>query len=146
MIVGGLGKMDKRILFLSLLFIFLAFAVSAQAYKNVFILNDVFLNFEIISKQPQTRVNDSLIVHEGGRIDYLSDGKYILISGKSYYDWMSKSYDREMLSKAWNRAFGGDFDADVVQYYGQRQTINISHELDLKGYWNKKRAEIVANK
>ena len=65
--------MNKKILFLSLLFVFLASAVSAQAqtYRNVFILNDVFLNFEIISKQPQTRVNDSLIVHEGGRIDYL---------------------------------------------------------------------------
>jgi len=140
--------MDKRILFASLLFIFLAFAAAAeaQAYRNVFILNDVFLNFEIISKQPQTRVNDSLIVHEGGRIDYLSDGKYILINGKSYYDWMSKSYDREMLSKAWNRAFGGDFDADVMQYYTQRQTIDISHELDLKAYWDKKKAEIVANK
>ena len=131
--------MDKRILFLSLFFVFMA-------YRNVFILNDVFLNFEIISKQPQTRVNDSLIVHEGGRIDYLSDGKYILINGKSYYDWMSKSYDREMLSKAWNRAFGGDFDTDVMQYYTQRQTIDISHELDLKAYWDKKKAEIVANK
>ena len=140
--------MDKRILFLSLFFVFMASAVSAQAqpYRNVFILNDVFLNFEIISKQPQTRVNDSLIVHEGGRIDYLSDGKYILINGKSYYDWMSKSYDREMLSKAWNRAFGGDFDTDVMQYYTQRQTIDISHELDLKSYWDKKKAEIVANK
>ena len=140
--------MNKKILFLSLLFIFLAFAAiaHAEAYRNVFILNDVFLNFEIISKQPQTRVNDSLIVHEGGRIDYLSDGKYILINGKSYYDWMSKSYDREMLSKAWNRAFGGDFDTDVMQYYTQRQTIDISHELDLKSYWDKKKAEIVANK
>ena len=140
--------MDKRILFLSLFFVFMASAVSAQAqsYRNVFILNDVFLNFEIISKQPQTRVNDSLIVHEGGRIDYLSDGKYILINGKSYYDWMSKSYDREMLRKAWNRAFGGDFDVDVMQYYTQRQTIDISHELDLKSYWDKKKAEIVANK
>lgn len=140
--------MDKKILFLSLLFIFLAFAAiaHAEAYRNVFILNDVFLNFEIISKQPQTRVNDSLIVHEGGRIDYLSDGKYILINGKSYYDWMSKSYDKEMLSKAWNRAFGGDFDVDVMQYYTQRQTIDISHELDLKAYWDKKKAEIVANK
>ena len=140
--------MDKRILFASLLFIFLAFAAAAeaQAYRNVFILNDVFLNFEIISRQPQTKVNDSLIVHEGGRIDYLSDGKYILINGKSYYEWMSRSYDREMLGKAWNRAFGGDFDADVIKYYGGRQAINISHELDLKGYWDKKRAEIVAGK
>ncbi|HLC61709.1 MAG TPA: hypothetical protein VJI52_01695 [Candidatus Nanoarchaeia archaeon] len=140
--------MNKIILFSALLFIFLASSVSAhaQSYRNVFILNDVFLNFEIISKQPQTRVNDSLIVHEGGRIDYLPDGKYILISGKSYYDWMSKSYDREMLSKAWNRAFGGDFYADVMQYYTERQTINISHELDLKSYWDKKKAEVAANK
>lgn len=144
----GFGKMKKKILFSSALFIFLAFAAIAHAesYRNVFILNDVFLNFEIISNQPQTRVNDSLIVHEGGRIDYLSDGKYILINGKSYYDWMSKSYDKEMLSKAWNRAFGGDFDADVIKYYEGRQTIDISHELDLKGYWDKKRAEILANK
>ena len=133
-------------LFAALTFLGVAMIAQAQSYRNVFILNDVFLNFAVVSQQPQFRVNDSLIVQEGGRIDYLNDGKYILINGKSYYDWLAKTYGKDMLSNAWGRAFHGDFDEDVVRYYDARETYNISHELDLKSYWEKKMAIIAANK
>ena len=144
-----LEKMKKiTILSLSAILIFFCFALLEQAetYRNVFILNHVFLNFAVISQQPQTRVDDSLIVHEGGRIDYLSDGKYILINGKSYYDWLTRTYGKEMIASSWSKAFHGDFDKDVTEYYDNREAYNISHELDLKAYWEKKRAAIVENK
>ena len=141
-------KMKKLNVLLLSLIIFFSFAsvADAKAHRTVFIMNDVFMNFDVASDYPLDKVNDSIIVHGGGRIDYLSDGKYILINGKTYYEWLTAAYGRERIAKAWNRAFNGDFDDDVIEFYNNRETYNISHELDLKGYWDKRKAQIVANK
>ena len=140
--------MKKIRILLLVVLVFSAFALiaHAQTRRTVFIMNDVFMNFDVESQYPLEKVNDSLIVHGGGRIDYLSDGKYILINGRTYYEWIASAYGKDNIAKAWNRAFKGDFDRDVVEYYNNRETYNISHELDLKGYWEKKKALIAAGK
>ena len=119
-------------------------AASAYAYRTVLILNDLFIDFSVVSHNPYW-INDSEIVQNFGRVNYEDDGRYILTNAVTYYSILNKGYRNKLLA-AWTKSTGGDFDADVMEYYPQRQQINFSRDLDLKSYWYKRKAYVFWDK
>ena len=116
----------------------------AYAYRTVIILNDLFIDFSVASNTPYW-INDSQIVHNMGRVNYEDDGRYILTNAVTYYDILNKAY-RNTLLRAWGKFVGTDFDTNVIQYYNQREQINISGDLDLQEYWYHRKHEVFGYK
>lgn len=142
-------KINKFALILFLIGILLLSSAYAFRYKTVVILNDAFISFAIHSDFDPYWINDSEIVHKGGRIELENDGKYILSNAKSYYDIMYRTH-RDRLDEAWRKKYGGDFGKDMVEYYDSRvltnSPVNASYYFNLKQYWEGKKAEVFGEK
>ena len=117
----------------------------AYAEKTVFVLNNLFVDFSVTSQTGTYRINDSYFVHGKGRINVEDDGKYILSNAQTYYNMLYSVYHDE-LEGAWGRKYGGSFKTDVVDYYNQFGYLNISEDLDLKSYWEKRKSSIFWDK
>lgn len=117
-------------LIFSLLLVFSAYAGS----RTVFIINNLFIDFSVTSQLGTYKINDSFFVHGKGRINVEDDGKYILTNAQTYYNMLYSTYPKE-LNRAWANKYGGSFEDDIVNYYNQYGYLNISENLDLKGYW-----------
>ena len=120
-------------------------SASAFRYKTVVILNDLFIDFSIHSDFDPYWINDSEIVHKGGRIEVESDGKYMLSNAKTYYDIMYRTH-QDRLEEVWRNKYGGDFHEDIVNYYGDRQPLNVSHYFGLKDYWERRKVIVFGEK
>jgi hypothetical protein len=132
--------MNKRLIFISIMFI--AFlAVSVHAARTVFVLNNLFVDFSVTSQTGTYTINDSYFVHGKGRINVENDGKYILTNAQTYYNMLYSIYGNELTS-AWYNNYDGSFEEEVVDYYNQFGQLNISEDLDLKSYWEKRKAEV----
>lgn len=136
--------MKKRMMLLGLLFA-IALASFAYAERTVFVLNNLFVDFSVTSQTGTYRINDSYFVHGKGRINVEDDGKYILSNAQTYYNMLYSVYHDE-LEGAWGRKYGGSFRKDVVDYYNQFGYLNISEDLDLKSYWEKRKSDIFRDK
>ncbi len=132
--------MNKRLILFCFLF-GLVIAGSAYALRTVIIMNDVFVDFAVTSNSPYW-INDSQIVHNLGRVDYLNDGKYLLTNGRTYYDIMNRAYG-EKISRIWAEKTNGDFQIDVLDYHNNKEQINFSYDLDLQRYWKERKQKVV---
>ena len=126
-----------------LLFILFSVVLAGYAYadRTVFVLNNQFVDFSVTSAIGTYRINDSYFVHGRGRINVEDDGKYILTNAQTYYNMLYSVYPDE-LTKAWGTKYQGSFEQDVVSYYNQFGFLNISEDLDLKSYWDRRKAEV----
>ena len=129
----------KRLTLLLILLSTLA-AGTVHAERTVFVLNNLFIDFSVTSPSGTYKVNDSYFVHGRGRINVENDGKYILTNAQTYYNMLYSIYEDE-LEKAWANNYGASFEEDVVDYYNQFGFLNISEDLDLKSYWERRKAE-----
>ena len=134
-------KSNKLVIFCILFSFLLVTSAFAYKYKTVVILNDLFVDFSIHSDFNPYWINDSEIVHNGGRIEVEDDGKYLLSNAKSYYDIMYRTH-KDRMDDAWSKKYNANFEQDIVQYYENRAPLNISHYFGLKDYWEKRKVEV----
>ena|SRR3989344_5237578 len=135
--------MNKKLL-LSCFLLGILLASPAHAIKTILILNDLFVDFSVTSDYPYW-INDSQIVHNMGRVDYLSDGRYILTNARTYYAILNSAHG-EKLARVWAEKTNGDFDNDVIEHYNNREQINFSYDLDLQKYWKGRKEKVFGDK
>ena len=138
-------KSNKLAIFCIIFSLLLITSAFAFKYNTVVILNDLFVDFSIHSDFSPYWINDSEIVHKGGRVEVENDGKYLMSNAKSYYGIMYRTH-KSLMDDAWSKKYNGDFGQDIVQYYENRQPLNVSHYFGLKNYWEKRREEVFGNK
>lgn len=117
----------------------------ASAYRTIVVLSDLFIDFSIVSDFDPYWINDSEIVHEKGRVEVESDGKYILTNAKTYYDIMYRIH-KQKLEEVWSRLYDEDFEEEMFEYYQNRPIlegsgINSSQYFNLKDYWKQRKAD-----
>ncbi len=137
-----MGLTTKFRIIIPLLFAFLL-AGTVHAGRTVVVLNDLFLDFSVVSDTTYF-LNDSTIVHGIGRVNVEDDGKYILTNARTYYNILDTFYPKQLRS-IWAKYTNGDFDEDVINYYNARVPMNISEDLDLQNYWNERQKKVFWN-
>ena len=144
--LGVLTIKSNKLAVLCIMFTFLLLSSAfAFRYNTIVVLNDLFVDFSIHSDLSPYWINDSEIVHKGGRIEVEENGKYFLSNAKSYYDILYRT-QKSRADDAWRRKYNGDFEQDIVKYYENRQPLNVSHYFGLKNYWEKRKSEVFGNK